>query len=195
MLSQTPLNGESRVRLEQVIGHRMRERREEMALTQEQAGQRIGELLGRPWPRQAVSAAEKGDRAFTAAELVAIAFALDTTVSWLLTPLAGGLGVEMPSGTAVDQTKLIAAVLPPPSDGGDTEAVRQVLVDLGQKIMENARAFDRLMDDVQTLYRFVMQPSGSPLRMDPIGNEVDITTMDPHTLVRDTWVRTEDDDQ
>ncbi len=126
------------MRLEQVIGHRMRERREEMALTQEQAGQRIGELLGRPWPRQAVSAAEKGDRAFTAAELVAIAFALDTTVSWLLTPLAGGLGVEMPSGAAVDQAKLIAAVLPRPSDGGDTDAVRQVLVDLGQKIMENA---------------------------------------------------------
>jgi transcriptional regulator with XRE-family HTH domain len=183
------------VRLEQVIGHRMRERREEMALTQEQAGHRIGELLGRPWPRQAVSAAEKGDRAFTAAELVAIAFALDTNVSWLLTPLAGGLGVEMPSGAAVDQAKLIAAVLPRPGDGGDTDAVRQILVDLGQKIMENARAFDHLMDDVRTLYGFVMQPSGSSLRMDPVGNEVDITAMDPHALVRDTWVQTEDDDQ
>jgi transcriptional regulator with XRE-family HTH domain len=193
MLNRTSLNGGCHVRLEQVIGHRMRERREEMALTQEQAGQRIGELLGRPWPRQAVSAAEKGDRAFTAAELVAIAFALDTNVSWLLTPLAGGLGVEMPSGAAVDQAKLIAAVLPRPSDGGDTDAVRQVLVDLGQKIMENARAFDRLMDDVRTLYGFVMQPSGSSLRMDPVGNEVDITAMDPHALVRDTWVQTEDD--
>ena len=196
MLSQTSLNGEGcDVRLEQVIGHRMRERREQMALTQEQAGQRIGELLGRPWPRQAVSAAEKGDRAFTAAELVAIAFALDTNVSWLLTPLAGGLGVEMPSGAAVDQAKLIAAVLPRPSDGGDTDAVRQVLVDLGQKIMENARAFDRLMDDVRTLYGFVMQPSGSSLRMDPVGNEVDITAMDPRALIGDTWVQTQDDDQ
>ena len=195
MLSQTPLNGESRVRLEQVIGHRMRDRREEMALTQEQAGQRIGELLGRPWPRQAVSAAEKGDRAFTAAELVAIAFALDTNVSWLLTPLAGGLGVEMPSGAAVDQTELVAAVLPRLSDGGDTDAIRQVLVDLGRRIMENARAFDRLMDDVRTLYGFVMQPSGSSLRMDPVGNEVDITDMDPRTLLGDTWVQTEDGDQ
>ena len=55
----------------------------------------------------------------------------------------------MPSGAAVDQAKLIAAVLPRPSDGGDTDAVRQVLVDLGQKIVENARAFDRLMDDVR----------------------------------------------
>ena len=101
----------------------------------------------------------------------------------------------MPSGAAVDQTKLIAAVLPRPGDGGDTDAVRQVLVDLGQKIMQNARAFDRLMDDVRTLYRFVMQPSGSSLRMDPIGNEVDITTMDSHSLIRDTWVQREDDDQ
>ena len=196
MLSQTSLNGEGcDVRLEQVIGHRMRERREQMALTQEQAGQRIGELLGRPWPRQAVSAAEKGDRAFTAAELVAIAFALDTNVSWLLTPLAGGLGVEMPSGAAIDQAKLIAAVLPRLSDGDHTDAVRQVLVDLGQKIMENARAFDRLMDDVRTLYGFVMQPSGSSLRMDPVGNEVDITAMDPRALIGDTWVQTEDDNQ
>src|SRR3954452_24841455 len=29
----------------------------------------LGELLGKPWPRQTVSAAEKGKRAFTAAEL------------------------------------------------------------------------------------------------------------------------------
>jgi transcriptional regulator with XRE-family HTH domain len=197
MLSQT--RGRQRgspVRLEEVIGHRMRERREAMAITQEQAGRRIGELLGRSWPRQAVSAAEKGDRSFTAAELVAIAFAFQTTVSWLLTPLAGDSGVTMPSGAVIDQTKLITAVLPQFSvEGDNTDAIRQVLVDLGQKIMENAQAFDRLMDDVRVLYRYVMQQGGGTLRMDPAGQEADITGMDPNTLVRDTWLRTEDDNQ
>jgi transcriptional regulator with XRE-family HTH domain len=185
------------VRLEQVIGRRMRERREAMALTQEQAGQRIGELLGRPWPRQAVSAAEKGDRAFTAAELVAIAFALQTTVSWLLTPFAGDSGISMPGGAVIGQTELVAAVLPQISAEGDnTDAARQTLVDLGQKIMQNARAFDLLMDDVRDLYRYLMQQSGSPLRMNPIGDEVDTTGMDFHTLVRDTIVpRREGDGQ
>src|SRR2546429_9178782 len=44
------------VRLEQVIGHRMRERREEMALTQEQAGQRSGGRARPPGARAAVRA-------------------------------------------------------------------------------------------------------------------------------------------
>lgn len=72
--------------IEVVIGLRMHETRRAKELTQEQFGQSLGELLGRAWSRQAVSSAEQGGRQFTAAELVAIAHVLNTTVPALMTP-------------------------------------------------------------------------------------------------------------
>jgi len=58
------------VRVEEVVGRRIREAREARGLSQEQFGQDVAALLGRAWPRQAVSAAETGRRSFTAAELL-----------------------------------------------------------------------------------------------------------------------------
>lgn len=173
MLSQTAFHREdARVRLEEVIGHRMRERREELHLTQEQAGQRMDALLGRPWPRQAVSAAEKGDRAFTAAELVTIAFALDTSVSWLLTPLAASFAVQMPSGTVVDGTKLIAAVLPRPRDDEDSiDDMRETLVRLAGRVMDGGRWLDSLMDEVRVLHAELMQRADLPYQINKVGQE------------------------
>jgi transcriptional regulator with XRE-family HTH domain len=89
------------VQVEQVIGTRMRHFREINALTGEQLGERIGELLERPWSRQAVSAAEAGKRAFTAVELVALAYALETTVSRLFMPPTPDEPIETPSGRRI----------------------------------------------------------------------------------------------
>ena len=55
-------------------------------MTQVELGERLGELLGKPWSKQAVSSAEKGRRSFTAAELVAFAVALGCNVETLLQP-------------------------------------------------------------------------------------------------------------
>jgi transcriptional regulator with XRE-family HTH domain len=74
------------LRIEDVIAHWITKGREETGMTQAQLGERLGELLGKPWPKQAVSAAEKGRRAFTAAELVAFAVALGCNVENLLQP-------------------------------------------------------------------------------------------------------------
>lgn len=74
------------MRIEDVIGRWITEGREETGMTQADLGERLGELLGKPWSRQAVSAAEKGRRAFTAAELVALAVALGCSVEDLLEP-------------------------------------------------------------------------------------------------------------
>lgn len=76
------------MRIEDVIGRWITEGREQTGMTQAQLGDRLGELLGKSWPRQAVSAAEKGRRAFTAAELVAFAVALGCNVEDLLEPPA-----------------------------------------------------------------------------------------------------------
>lgn len=63
------------------MGRRIKVRRESAGLTQTVLGEAIGKALGQSWPRQAVSAAEKGRRAFTAAEVVAIADALGCGIS------------------------------------------------------------------------------------------------------------------
>lgn len=49
-----------------------------MSLTE--LGEALGGYLDRPWSRQAVHQAERGQRSFTAAELTALALVLDTSV-------------------------------------------------------------------------------------------------------------------
>jgi transcriptional regulator with XRE-family HTH domain len=66
------------------VGKQVIQRREAAGWTQAELGARLEARLGRTWPRQAVSAAEKGRRAFTAAELFAIADALGCGVPDLL---------------------------------------------------------------------------------------------------------------
>ncbi|HXL18330.1 MAG TPA: hypothetical protein VN961_12515, partial [Streptosporangiaceae bacterium] len=62
------------------------------------ACQELGRYLGKPWSRQAVHQAERGRRLFTAAELAALALALDTSVPALF--LADAEHIELP-GMAV----------------------------------------------------------------------------------------------
>ncbi|MFG2021107.1 helix-turn-helix domain-containing protein [Actinomadura geliboluensis] len=100
------------MRIEDVIGQRIREVREINDVTQGQLGERLGELLGREWSRQAVSTAEKGGRAFTAAELVAIAHALGTTVPRLMTPAVEVRAIELPGGVEIKRQEVTRSTLP-----------------------------------------------------------------------------------
>ncbi len=100
------------MRVEEVVGRRVREIREGQGMTQEQLGMAIGELLGKTWPRQTVSAAEAGRRAFTAVELVAIARALRVYVGHLFTPsLDGSAAVELSPGVALDREEVMGALI------------------------------------------------------------------------------------
>lgn len=68
--------------IEQTVGANLHRAREHAGLSQAEFGSAIGEVLNRPpWTRQAVSVAEKGGRAFTAVELVAIAETLDIPIA------------------------------------------------------------------------------------------------------------------
>jgi transcriptional regulator with XRE-family HTH domain len=69
----------------EVIGWNIRERRA-ARWTQPQFGQLMGTVLPKPWPAQTVSSAEKGERAYAAAELVAIAQLLEVPVAALFSP-------------------------------------------------------------------------------------------------------------
>ncbi len=78
--------------VEQRIGARLKLLRMHLQWTQEDFGKLIGTRLGKPpWSGQVVSVAEKGGRAFTAAELVAIGGIFGITLDQLVreTPECG----------------------------------------------------------------------------------------------------------
>ena len=98
------------MRVEEVVGWQVQKRRDALGLTQDQLGRQLTPFLGRPWSRQAVSAAEKGDRLFGAAELVALAAALHTTVGDLLRPPVQESAVDLGGPDAFPREMLLAVV-------------------------------------------------------------------------------------
>jgi len=109
------------VRVEEFVGRRIREVREAGGMSQEEFGRAIGPLLGKPWARQAVSNAELGNRAFTAAELVAVAAVTGVSVARLLTPPPDVAQVEMPTGQLIDRAVIADEHVP-----GDPVALREI---------------------------------------------------------------------
>jgi transcriptional regulator with XRE-family HTH domain len=71
------------MRVEEAIGRQIARLRAQRQLSQADLGEALGGYLGKPWSRQAVHQAERGQRSFTAAELTALALALDTSVQAL----------------------------------------------------------------------------------------------------------------
>ena len=85
------------MRVEAAIGQQIARLREARQMSLTQLGQAMGRYLGKPWSRQAVHQAERGRRAFTAAELAAVALALDTSIPALFLADAGS--IELPGAT------------------------------------------------------------------------------------------------
>jgi transcriptional regulator with XRE-family HTH domain len=85
------------MRIEVAIGRQIARLRETRKMSLTQLGEAVGRYLERPWSRQAVHQAERGRRAFTAAELAAFALALDTSVPALF--LAEDERIELPGAT------------------------------------------------------------------------------------------------
>jgi transcriptional regulator with XRE-family HTH domain len=68
------------MQVEVAIGQQIARLREARGMSLTQLGEAVGRQLGRAWSRQAVHQAERGRRSFTAAELAALALALDTSI-------------------------------------------------------------------------------------------------------------------
>lgn len=94
-----------RMTIEQVIGRQIQELRLKLdpPAPQAEVGRRLGQYLAKPWPRQSVSHAEAGNRAFTAVELVAFSSVFGVPIAELLKP-PPGVRVTFPSGEAWDST-------------------------------------------------------------------------------------------
>lgn len=83
------------MKVEKIIGDRIREARTKLGWTQAQLGTHMLAMLGQPWSGQAVSQAEKGRRDFRAVDLVALAVALNQPIEWFFRP-PEGTEVELP---------------------------------------------------------------------------------------------------
>jgi transcriptional regulator with XRE-family HTH domain len=114
------------VRVEAAIGRQIARFRETRQMSLTQLGEALGQYLGRPWSRQAVHQAERGRRAFTAAELAALALVLGTSVPALF--LADGEPVELPGAaiSAEDYQAILLATV----DGAPLDGVEELIVAL-----------------------------------------------------------------
>ena len=115
------------MRVEEYVGQRMRARRDELDMTQDEFGSQLGRWLGKPWSRSTVSVAENGKRAFTAAELVAIAHVLKTVPAYLLTPPPGIGEIKMPSGATFPKDNLFAEVTATQREDWNLAAIEETL--------------------------------------------------------------------
>jgi transcriptional regulator with XRE-family HTH domain len=131
------------MKVEEAIGRQIARLREARGMSLSELGEAMGRYLDRPWRRQAVHQAERGRRAFTAAELTALALALDTSVPVLLHADAGtdAEPVELP-GTTLTADEYRALLLPvakdAPLDG--VEELILALHDIGEVLARPALA-------------------------------------------------------
>jgi transcriptional regulator with XRE-family HTH domain len=119
------------VKLEEVIGVNIAERRAWMEMSQTELGEALGKYLEKPWSRQAVHTAEKGRRAFTAAELVALALVLETELPELMAPplQARGEVVELPNGV-LPVSHLVNVVRPETPEAWERRANMGTVADI-----------------------------------------------------------------
>lgn len=135
------------MRIETAIGRQIARFREARQMSLTQLGEALGKYLDKPWSRQAVHQAERGRRAFTAAELAAFALVLDTSIPALFLADAGtaaGAGaapIELP-GAAVSPEDY-RGILLYAGDDAPLDGVGELLVglrDIGQILARPALA-------------------------------------------------------
>jgi transcriptional regulator with XRE-family HTH domain len=112
------------MRVETAIGSQIARLREARQMSLTQLGQAMGRYLGKPWSRQAVHQAERGRRAFTAAELAAVALALDTSIPALF--LADSEQIELPGATVSAED--YRAILLYAGDDAPLDGVEELIV-------------------------------------------------------------------
>jgi transcriptional regulator with XRE-family HTH domain len=136
------------VRISEVIGERVRAQRVEHEWTQTELGQQVGAYLGQEWTRQAISAAEKGKRAFTAAELLTFARVLGVGVTYLLSPLPGTGDIEMAPGVAIEPLAIVEAINSPAGTGSEEEKFVETGMRFFQSIADLSQVLGRLQADM-----------------------------------------------
>ncbi|HEU5355864.1 MAG TPA: helix-turn-helix transcriptional regulator [Actinocrinis sp.] len=121
------------------MGRQIARLRTRRGLSLTELGETLGGYLDKPWSRQAVHQAERGRRSFTAAELTALALALDTSVPALFR--AEDQRIELP-GRAVSAEEYRDILLNRDGDA-PLDGVEEMIValhDIGQVLSRPALA-------------------------------------------------------
>ena len=150
------------MRIEAAIGRQISRLREARQMSLTQLGQAMGRTC-KPWSRQAVHQAERGRRAFTAAEMAALALALDTSVPALF--LADGADIELPGAvvSAEDyQGILLYAGDEAPRDGIEEllVALRDIREILSRPALARLAKIERVAEEVAGAGQADDQPAG-----------------------------------
>lgn len=98
--------------VEQIVGLQMARARERRQISQAELGQELSRYLGKPWSRQTVSVAEKGGRAFIAAEVAALADLLRVPIEGFFKPPPDVQGIEITEGVVIDRQAFAESTLP-----------------------------------------------------------------------------------
>ncbi|WP_141718036.1 helix-turn-helix transcriptional regulator [Nocardia altamirensis] len=129
------------MKIERIVGERIRIAREAMGYSQPELGRRVGEALDKAYPRQAISAAERGERAFTASELFVFAQILRVPVGSFFTPPSGVDEIEISSGTKYPASGLDDLHIP-------GNPAKEVAYDIGRVVDELTEANSRRADEI-----------------------------------------------
>lgn len=93
----------------QVIGANIARARKEQRFTQAGIGEALAPFLGKVWSRQAVNAAERGRRAFTAEEVLAFAIVLEVPFHTLFRPEDELEPLVFSTGETVEWAEVVGA--------------------------------------------------------------------------------------
>jgi transcriptional regulator with XRE-family HTH domain len=159
------------VKLEEVIGDRIAVVRTERGMSQAELGAALAEHLDRPWSRQAVYTAEKGKRAFTAAELVALALVLEIEVPELMTPDIRRMNeiIELPS-SALPAKRLTELVAPEAPETWERRANMRTVADITPMlggVIQTLQILKISLDAIQN----GMEDEASPEELDEVSED------------------------
>lgn len=130
--------------VEQIVGYQVARARERRQLSQAELGQQLARYLGKPWSRQTVSVAEKGGRAFIAAELAALAHLLEVPVEGFFKPPPDVQGIEITEGVVIDRQAFAETTLPADLTAEALSDMQEVLAQARKRTTAMRRALDGL---------------------------------------------------
>ncbi len=134
--------------VEEMVGQKVRDKRELVGITQEELGKDLGQFLGHEWSRQSVSAAEKGGRDWRAVDLIAVAQVLGTTVGWLTLPSRLSDEIEFPNKTVPAEEMMglsISTDTPPLDAAGESLALMLLQIEDAAERLADAKEFGAMV--------------------------------------------------
>jgi transcriptional regulator with XRE-family HTH domain len=155
------------MKIEEVIGRRIRDMREYQNLSQEEVGREMARYLGKPWPNQQVSVAEDGGRKFSALELFALCMVLRAPASYLFSPDPGDV-IEVPgSEKRVGEDAFLVQLVGPQGGGIIVPVVQAIVGPLASELAGMEAVARQAREIVEQLGRALSEPVEAPASSTP----------------------------